>query len=144
MVNTGLFDMAEASASSAWTLELEKEEHLPETEEYGISSTAFVNKEMPFHPERLHDVLTGFGAYKPIATAKGFSDLISATTDAHKNAFQGVVRTKGQLWLANANALPVYFQTAGNQINIRPSETPFLLTPKKQIGGEWNMQRGNK
>mmetsp|Transcript_25693 Transcript_25693/g.46525 ORF Transcript_25693/g.46525 Transcript_25693/m.46525 type:complete len:519 (+) Transcript_25693:36-1592(+) len=63
LINTGLFDMAESQASSAWSEELLKEEHTPETEEYGISSLAFVNSEMPFHPERLAMILNGFGDY---------------------------------------------------------------------------------
>ena len=51
LINTGLFDMAESQASLAWAQELEKEEHTPETEEYGISSMVFT-AQLPFHPER--------------------------------------------------------------------------------------------
>lgn len=60
LINTGLFDMAESQASQAWTEELEKEEHTPETEEYGISSMVF-KSHLPFHPERFAMTLQGFG-----------------------------------------------------------------------------------
>ena len=38
ILNTGLFDFEEAEASAGWIEELNKEEHTPETEEYGIGS----------------------------------------------------------------------------------------------------------
>ncbi len=37
IVDTGLFDFEKASRSASWIKELEHE-HIPETEEYGISS----------------------------------------------------------------------------------------------------------
>ena len=47
--------------------------------------------------------------------------------DIDKDPFLGVVRSKGLLWLVNANAFPINFQTAGMQIHMRPSEVPFLV-----------------
>ena len=47
--------------------------------------------------------------------------------DIDKDPFLGVVQSKGLLWLANANAFPINFQTAGMQIHMRPSEVPFLV-----------------
>lgn len=41
MINTGLFDMEKAQASTAWNEELLKEEHTPETEEVSILMTPF-------------------------------------------------------------------------------------------------------
>jgi G3E family GTPase len=61
VLSTKLSSMNEMSAAAAWAIELEKEEHTPETEEYGISSTIFVATDMPFHPERLVKILSGFG-----------------------------------------------------------------------------------
>lgn len=128
LINTGLFDMAVASASAAWAQELE-EEHNPETLEYGISSTVFVAKEMPFHPERLHAALQNFGSWVfALRGGKGNSASDNNEAGATKTgAFKGVVRTKGQLWLANSNAFPVNFQTAGTQVDIQPSGVPFLV-----------------
>ncbi len=51
ILNTNLFDFDEAEQSAGWIEELNKDEHTPETDEYGISSFVFKSKE-PFHPER--------------------------------------------------------------------------------------------
>jgi G3E family GTPase len=51
ILNTGLFDFDEAEQSSGWIEELKKDEHTPETEEYGISSFVYRSKK-PFHAER--------------------------------------------------------------------------------------------
>lgn len=50
ILNTRLFDSKEASEFHTWKEELDKE-HIPESEEYGISSFMFKSK-IPFHPER--------------------------------------------------------------------------------------------
>ena len=41
IINTGMFDFDEAEQSAGWMEELEKDEHTPETEEYGISSFVY-------------------------------------------------------------------------------------------------------
>ena len=51
ILNTGLFDFEEAEQSAGWIEELNKEEHTPETEEYGISSFVYRSKK-PFDPVR--------------------------------------------------------------------------------------------
>ena len=51
IINTKLFDFQKAEQSAGWIEELNKDEHTPETEEYGISSFVFRSKK-PFHPER--------------------------------------------------------------------------------------------
>ena len=51
IMNTGLFDFEEAEASAGWIEELNKEEHTPETEEYGIGSFVY-RSTLPFDPER--------------------------------------------------------------------------------------------
>lgn len=65
VLNTKLFDMEKASTSAGWLQELAKV-HIPESEEYGITSFVFREKERPFHPERLANILEGFGnLHKP-------------------------------------------------------------------------------
>jgi G3E family GTPase/ankyrin repeat protein len=120
LVNTGLFDIDAAASSAGWMLEMEKEEHAPETEEYGISSTVFRAQNMPFHPERLSAILNGFGGYG--SAVNGGTGDGAATADV----FQGVVRSKGTIWLANAHGFPLNFHTAGKHIEIVPDEMPFL------------------
>lgn len=51
VLNTGLFDYDEAEQSAGWIEELNKPDHTPETEEYGIGSFVF-RKPCPFHAER--------------------------------------------------------------------------------------------
>ncbi len=56
ILNTSLFNFEEAEQSAGWMEELEKDEHTPETEEYGISSFVFRSKK-PFDPVRFWDYL---------------------------------------------------------------------------------------
>ena len=51
ILNTGLFDFEEAEQSAGWLEELNKEEHTPETEEYGIGSFVYRSRK-PFDPVR--------------------------------------------------------------------------------------------
>ncbi|WP_134698649.1 GTP-binding protein [Ammoniphilus sp. YIM 78166] len=91
ILNTGLFDFDEASQSAGWLHELEKEEHTPETEEYGISSFVY-RRRIPFHPERLSQWLEDW----PVE----------------------VVRAKGILWVATRNDLGLTISQAGPSIQI--------------------------
>uniref|UniRef100_A0A7S4MRX7 CobW C-terminal domain-containing protein n=1 Tax=Odontella aurita TaxID=265563 RepID=A0A7S4MRX7_9STRA len=133
LINTGLFDMEEASASAGWQEELKKEDHNPETEEYSISSTVFHANERPFHPDRLNEILNGFGDYGSALSPN------NSTTDGEDDVFRGVVRSKGQLWLANTNAYPIDFHSAGAHIDIRMNEEemPFLAAISRS---EWEKE----
>jgi len=51
ILHTGLFNFEEAEQSAGWIEELDKEEHTPETEEYGISSFVYRTKK-PFDSDR--------------------------------------------------------------------------------------------
>lgn len=50
ILDTNLFDFEKASQAAGWIKEL-NEEHIPETEEYGITSFVY-RRRKPFHPER--------------------------------------------------------------------------------------------
>jgi G3E family GTPase len=76
VLGTGLFDLERAQQAPGWVQELNGE-HVPETEEYGVSSTVF-RSELPFHPGRLWDLVTrglDSGAYGRILRSKGFFTL---------------------------------------------------------------------
>ncbi|MCD0502647.1 zinc metallochaperone GTPase ZigA [Bordetella petrii] len=73
VLNTGLFDFAEASKAPGWLREL-RGQHRPETEEYGIRSFVY-RARRPFHPQR-------FLAFV-------------------EDEWPGVVRSKGYFWLAS-------------------------------------------
>ncbi|TMW72085.1 GTP-binding protein [Alteribacter natronophilus] len=68
VLDTGLFDFEKASQAAGWIKEL-NEEHVPETEEYGISSFVY-RRRRPFHPERLMRWLENWP--KEVIRAKGF------------------------------------------------------------------------
>src|SRR5690606_28073425 len=55
VIDTGLFDFDKASSTRGWQEEL-AHEHMPETDEYGISSFVFKSAK-PFHPQRWYDFL---------------------------------------------------------------------------------------
>ncbi|UFJ40981.1 GTP-binding protein [Brevibacillus humidisoli] len=91
ILDTGLFDFEKASQLAGWIQELQKPEHTPETEEYGISSFVY-RRQIPFHPERFHKWLEEWP--------------------------EEVVRTKGFLWLATRNDLALTISQAGPSIQI--------------------------
>ncbi|MGW0334869.1 GTP-binding protein [Streptomyces sp. NPDC003011] len=78
VLGTGLFDLERAQQAPGWVRELNGD-HVPETEEYGVSSLVF-RSELPFHPGRLWSLVTeglDSGAYGRILRSKGFFALAS-------------------------------------------------------------------
>ena len=124
IMNTNLFKMEEEQTTDAWIKELNTK-HTPETEEYGISSMVFESNEFPFHPERLDEVVKGFGHYVP-------DDSNEKRAKEDTEPFRGVFRSKGQVWLANANAYPLDLHTAGRILELEPQGMPFLHAIPKE------------
>jgi G3E family GTPase len=92
ILNTGLFNFEVAQNSAGWQKELEADGHMPETEEYGISSFVFKNNK-PFHPQRFwHYLNTEYPA--------------------------GVIRAKGLFWLASRPDDAINFSQAGGSSRI--------------------------
>ncbi|CAM5627871.1 GTP-binding protein OS=Streptomyces rochei OX=1928 GN=G3I25_23845 PE=3 SV=1 [Streptomyces rochei] len=78
VLGTGRFDLERAQQAPGWVRELNGD-HVPETEEYGISSTVF-RSGTPFHPGRLWTFVTetlDSGAYGEVLRSKGFFTLAS-------------------------------------------------------------------
>ncbi|MFF3820342.1 GTP-binding protein [Streptomyces bluensis] len=78
VLGTRLFDLERAQQAPGWVMELNGD-HIPETEEYGISSTVF-RSELPFHPGRLWRFVTqemDSGTYGQVLRSKGFFTLAS-------------------------------------------------------------------
>jgi G3E family GTPase len=79
VLDTGLFDFDKSSMSAGWIKELQGE-HIPETEEYGISSFVFRDSR-PFHPDRLLENIENIWD-DTILRSKGMFWIISRPNDA--------------------------------------------------------------
>ena len=90
IINTGLFDFDEAEQSAGWIEELSKEEHTPETEEYGIGSFVYRTK-IPFDPVRFWNFV--------------------------QNQFpNNIIRSKGIFWLASRPEQALIWGQAGGSL----------------------------
>ncbi|MFF5399841.1 GTP-binding protein [Peribacillus butanolivorans] len=104
VMNTQLFDFEKASQGAGWIKEL-NEEHIPETEEYGIASFVYRRKK-PFHPSRLMTWLESW----PVE----------------------VVRAKGFLWLATRNDTAGLLSQAGPSLMIQGAGKWIAAYPKDE------------
>ncbi|MFC5471225.1 GTP-binding protein [Cohnella suwonensis] len=127
ILNTGLFDFDTASQSAGWMLEMEKAEHVPETEEYGISSFVYERRE-PFHPQRLMAWLENWPAE--------------------------IVRAKGIAWVASRNDMGQSISQAGPSIQFGPSgywvaalpaaEREMYLQEDQELREQWHHVHGDR
>jgi G3E family GTPase len=105
IINTGLFNFETASESAGWLKELEAPEHLPETEEYGISSFVY-RSSVPFHSERFNQWIEEM----PVE----------------------IVRAKGIAWCATRNDLALLFSQAGPSVQLEPVTYWVASLPPEQ------------
>lgn len=105
VMNTGLFDYAEAEQSAGWMRELAGE-HVPESEEYGISSYVY-RAQKPFDAEKLwrwlHD-------------------------DLH---WDGLLRSKGFFWVAADHRVAYEWAQAGGVSTVRPGGMWWAAVPRE-------------
>ncbi|MEU2828887.1 GTP-binding protein [Streptomyces lavendulae] len=98
VLGTGLFDVERAQQAPGWVKELNGD-HVPETEEYGISSLVF-RADAAFHPARLWTFVT-----------KGLDS----------GTFGRILRSKGFFWLASRPKVTGLWSQAGAVARFEPS-----------------------
>ncbi len=105
VLNTGLFDEAKAAAHPLWHKELYSPgEHVPETEEYGVSSFVY-RARRPFDPMRF----------------RAFLD----------EPWPGVIRAKGHFWLATRPRHVGSMSAAGVQRRCEPMGLWWAAVPRQ-------------
>ncbi len=131
ILNTRLFNFDEAEQNAGWQEELNKEEHTPETEEYGINSFVFRTKK-PFHPKR-------FWTY------------------IQKNFPGNVIRSKGLFWIGSRPEQALIWGQAGGSLRTDSAgvwwdSMPFeqrikyasFVENSKEIESDWSKQFGDR
>lgn len=107
ILDTGLFDYDKAHSHPMWAKELYGfDDHVPETEEYGITSYVY-RARLPFIPQKIHAVLNG--------------------------PLPGVIRAKGHFWIASRPQWVVEFSLAGALSTTSPLGNWWATVPKDQF-----------
>jgi len=126
ILDTGLFDLERAKQAPGWLKKLRGEE-VPESAEYGISSFVY-RARRPFHPRRFYELF------------------ISSTVN-------GLLRSKGFLWIATRPNQAAIFHQAGKQMSLSPGSQWWALIPEDEwpkdpkelaeIRKDWDPQWGD-
>jgi G3E family GTPase len=112
ILSTGRFDFDRAQAAPGWMQELAGH-HVPETEEYGISSFVF-RARRPFHPQRFWGFVNG--PWPGVLRAKGFFWLATRMDWVGSLGQAGVMREHGPGGTWWAAAPPEYLQEAREEM----------------------------
>jgi G3E family GTPase len=94
ILNTELFDLDQAMTRPGWLQELQNK-HIPETEEYGISSFVYRSRK-PFDPQKLYNFFKNGGSLPGVIRAKGFYWIATDSEYLYEYAQAGVNVSFGQ------------------------------------------------
>lgn len=131
ILHTGLFNFEEAEQSAGWIEELNKEEHVPESEEYGISSFVYRTKK-PFDPARFWNFI-------------------------HEKFPHNVIRSKGLFWIASRPDQAMVWGQAGGSLRADSAgvwwssmsfderfQNPTFLQNQEEIESDWDSTYGDR
>jgi G3E family GTPase len=126
ILDTKLFDFEKAAQAPGWMKEM-RGEHVPETEEYGISSFVY-RARRPFHPKRFWEFL--------------------------HSGWEGVLRSKGFFWLATRMDVTGTWSQAGGSACAEAVGMWYAALPKDewpddpeaqaQIEADWEEPFGDR
>lgn len=131
ILNTNLFSFEEAEQTKGWIEELNKDEHTPETDEYGISSFTY-RSHRPFDPLRFWEYL-------------------------HHSFSRKIIRSKGLFWIASRPNQALIWNQAGGSLradnaglwwasmsNESRLSHPSYLENKDYIDDKWDDNFGDR
>jgi G3E family GTPase len=130
ILNTGLFDFVKAAEGAGWQKELENE-HVPETDEYGIGSFVYRSRK-PFDLGRFEDFI-------------------------NNQWHDGILRSKGFFWIATQPNDALLWSQAGQMSSIQNAgrwwasfpikernQNPVFQANEEYIMGRWDKQFGDR
>jgi G3E family GTPase len=131
ILHTGLFNFEEAEQNAGWIAELNKEEHTPETEEYGIGSFVY-RSSLPFDEQRFWDYFN--------------------------HRYPGnIIRSKGLFWIASRPDQALIWGQAGGSIRTdsagvwwssmpmsQRSQHGSFLENQREIEADWDGTFGDR
>ncbi|MEM1159191.1 MAG: zinc metallochaperone GTPase ZigA [Verrucomicrobiota bacterium] len=114
ILNTGRFNFERAAEAPMWLKELNGE-HVPETEEYGISHFVFRARK-PFHPERFNQAV--------------------------RISLSGVIRVKGFIWFATRMDHTLMYSRAGSTSSLSRAGMWWAAMPEDEWPDDENNMDG--
>lgn len=144
ILNTGIFDMQEASKSPGWMQSIREIVENPdavhsELDEYNVGSFVY-RARIPFHPGRVagwvDSILHFANEYKNLPKEQRKSVEKDAKYQFMLQHYGNILRAKGFMWLADHDTFMMGFAQSGRIGSIYPVMPWYTLIPKDQWGVE--------
>jgi G3E family GTPase len=144
MLNTHLFNMADASQSPGWAVSLKDGVAAAhgEADEYGISSLVYRSRK-PFHPYRLHSFIKqdlSLCFAEEWISRKSWDDADGdgtgdAVIKSNENKFGSILRSKGSCWLAGRDDYEIAWAHTGRIVQLHPIAPWYAKVPREDWEG---------